>query len=88
MLPMSVEIIACRGIAFSSSRSIWRGCINFESLATSSENGSVSWSAASSCSQAPFSASILAALHPVAAQASSRPSSLAISARCGARASR
>jgi hypothetical protein len=26
MLPMSVDTIACAGIAFSSSRSTWRGC--------------------------------------------------------------
>jgi len=38
-LPMSVEIIAPCGMACSSSRSIWRGCMNFEPCATSSENG-------------------------------------------------
>ncbi len=34
---MSVDTIARGGIALSSSRSIWRGCMYFESFATSSE---------------------------------------------------
>ena len=36
----TVETIACAGIAFSSSRSIWRGCMSFEPFATSSEYAS------------------------------------------------
>src|SRR6202521_2912423 len=42
MLPMSVETMAPSGVARSSSRSIWRGCMWLEPLATSSDHGSFS----------------------------------------------
>ena len=57
MLPMSVDTIASFGIARSSSRSIWRGCMCAEPFATSSDHASFSCvQPSSSLSHAAFSA--------------------------------
>ena len=86
---MSVATMARGGMAFSSSRSICRGCMYCESFATSSEYGSCSWvHPASSRSHAAFSPSIVALrLARFAAPASSRPRSRSTSAAAAARAS-
>ncbi len=94
MLPMSVDTITCAGIAFSSSRSTWRGCSHLPPSRLASSiisrlNGSRSCvHSDSSFSQAAFSSATCFARSALfASQASVLPASRCTSAAAAAFAS-